>query len=146
MRLRDRVWTIKPTVPTASMADIAFLLIIFFMLTTSFSAERTRVTLPESIIRSEVSREASIIAVTADGAISFTSGQEEARVLSGATELGELVRDIVTLAPDQEFVVKADRNARYQSIDQVLDALRTNGAKRIGLLTRAEPVRRGSEP
>lgn len=142
MRLRHRVWSIKAVVPTASMADIAFLLIIFFMLTTSFSAERTRVTLPDSIIRSEVSREASIIAITADGEIAFTSGQETSRPLSGARELGELVRDIVTLAPNQEFVVKADRNTRYQSIDQVLDALRTNGATRIGLLTRAEPIRR----
>jgi biopolymer transport protein ExbD len=142
MRLRDRVWTIRAVVPTASMADIAFLLIIFFMLTTSFSAERTRVVLPDSIIRSEVSREASIIAVTAEGEIAFTSGQEESRVLSGPQELGELIRDITTLAPNQEFVVKADRNTRYQAIDQVLDALRNNGALRIGLLTRAEPVRR----
>lgn len=142
MRLRQRVWSIKPVVPTASMADIAFLLIIFFMLTTSYSAERTRVTLPDSIIRSEVSREASIIAVTSDGSIAFTSGQEPSRPLSGPQELAEVVRDIVTVAPNQEFVVKADRDARYQAIDQVLDALRNNGAQRIGLLTRAEPVRR----
>lgn len=30
----------KPEIPTASMADIAFLLIVFFMLTTVFSANR----------------------------------------------------------------------------------------------------------
>ena len=54
MKLRDQVWTIKAVVPTASMADIAFLLIIFFMLTTSFSPERTSVKLPESVVRAEV--------------------------------------------------------------------------------------------
>jgi biopolymer transport protein ExbD len=120
------------------MADIAFLLIIFFMLTTSFSPERTSVKLPESIIRTEVTEEASIIAVTADGTIMFTTGQEVSVRLSGADELGQIVREIVELVPAKEFVIKADRNARYKWIDQVLEALRSNGAKRIGLLTRPE--------
>jgi len=34
---RLRVRRVDAVIPTASMADIAFLLIIFFMLTTSFS-------------------------------------------------------------------------------------------------------------
>ena len=138
MRLREHVRTIKPLVPTISMADIAFLLIIFFMLTTSFSPERTSVKLPESIIRAEVTEEASIIAITADGTIMFTTGQEASVRLRGADELGEIVREIVELVPAKEFVIKADRNARYKWIDQVLGALRSNGAKRIGLLTRPE--------
>lgn len=138
MKLREQVWTIKPSVPTASMADIAFLLIIFFMLTTSFSPERTSVKLPESVIRAEVTEEASIIAVTADGQIMFTSGQEASEPLSGPEELGAIVRQVIELVPSKEFVIKADRNAQYKEVDAVLDALRTNGAKRIGLLTRPE--------
>lgn len=138
MRLRDRVWRIAPTIPTASMADIAFLLIIFFMLTTSFSPDRTSVKLPESVVQSEVSKDAATIAITADGKVKFTSGEEEAFELAGPEELGSLTKEIVGLIPDKEFIIKADRNARYQSIDEVLEALRTNGAKRIGLLTRPE--------
>ena len=34
-----------------------------------------------------------------------------------------------------EFVIKADRSVRYESVDTVLEQLRLNGAKRIGLLT-----------
>jgi len=138
MKLRDQVWTIKAVVPTASMADIAFLLIIFFMLTTSFSPERTSVKLPESVVRAEVTEEASIIAVTADGQIMFTSGEEASEPLSGAEELGAIVQQIIELIPSKEFVIKADREAKYKDVDAVLDALRTNGAKRIGLLTRPE--------
>ncbi len=140
MKLREQVWTIKAFVPTASMADIAFLLIIFFMLTTSFSPERTSVKLPESLIRTEVTEEASIIAVTADGKIFFTSGEETSEPLSGPEELGAIIKQIVELIPNKEFVIKADRNAKYKEVDAVLDALRTNGAKRIGLLTRPEAV------
>ncbi|GAB4229315.1 MAG: hypothetical protein Kow00109_00450 [Acidobacteriota bacterium] len=140
MRLRERVWVIPPAVPTASMADIAFLLIIFFMLTTSFSPERTSVQLPRSVTQAEVEKGAAIIAVTQDGQIKFTSGEEESVALSGPEELGLLVREIVKLVPAKEFVIKADRRAQYKWIDQVLDALRQNGAKRIGLLTRPEAL------
>lgn len=140
MKLREQVVPIRPAVPTASMADIAFLLIIFFMLTTSFSPDRTSVQLPDSLIRTDVAKEAAIIAVTADGVIVFTSGEEPSRPLSGPEELGALVREIVNLVPGKEFVVKADRTARYEWIDGVLDALRNNGARRIGLLTRPETV------
>jgi len=143
MKLRDQVWTIPPTVPTASMADIAFLLIIFFMLTTSFSPERTSVQLPESIISSKISEEAAIVAITADGTIVFTSGEEDSYPLSGPEELGILAESIIELVPAKEFVIKADRMAKYQWIDAVLGALRNNGVKRIGLLTRPEP---GAKP
>jgi len=141
MKLREQVSTIQPTVPTASMADIAFLLIIFFMLTTSFSPERTSVQLPRSVTQAEVTKEAAIVAVTKDGQIKFTTGEEESVALTGPEELGNLVKEIIALVPNKEFVVKADREARYQSIDEVLDALRKNGAKRIGLLTRPEPIK-----
>ena len=138
MKLRDQVSTIQPTVPTASMADIAFLLIIFFMLTTSFSPERTSVQLPESMIQMKVTDEASIVAITREEQIHFTSGEEDSVPLSGPEELGLIVKEIIELVPSKEFVVKADRNVRYEAIDGVLETLRSNGAKRIGLLTRPE--------
>lgn len=137
MKLREQVYKVAPTVPTASMADIAFLLVIFFMITTSFSPERTNVQLPESIVRAEVSDQPSIIAVTETGEIYFTSGEEPSVPLSGTDELGSLVQQIVELMPAKEFVIKADRNARYELVDGVLEALRSNGATQIGLLTRA---------
>ena len=138
MNLRKQLRSIPPSVPTASMADIAFLLIIFFMLTTSFSPERTSVQLPESMIQMKVTDEASIVAITREEQIHFTSGEEDSVPLSGPEELGLIVKEIIELVPSKEFVVKADRNVRYEAIDGVLETLRSNGAKRIGLLTRPE--------
>ena len=126
---------IAPLIPTASMADIAFLLIIFFMLTTSFSPDQTNVELPRSEIRTEVPRDAAIIAITADGIIRFTDGERLAFALGTATEIGPLAEEIVGWIPDKEFLIKADRMVRYELIDAVLEQLRLNGAKRIGLLT-----------
>jgi biopolymer transport protein ExbD len=134
MKAKYYVSPVAPQVPTASMADIAFLLIIFFMLTTSFSPERTSVELPNSQIRTEVSKNAAIVAITQDGILKFTDGEQPSFTLS-ESELGQLTSEIIGLIPGKEFVIKADRSARYEHIDKVLEQLRVNGAKKIGLLT-----------
>lgn len=141
MNKRYGVHSIAPTVPTASMADIAFLLIIFFMLTTSFSLDRTAVALPQSEIRTEVSKDAAIIAITADGEIKFTDGERPSFSLDAAQEVGLLTQEITGFIPEKEFLIKADRLVRYEQIDAVLEQLRLNGAQRIGLLTDKETSR-----
>ncbi len=138
MTKRHGVRRLAPTVPTASMADIAFLLIIFFMLTTSFSPERTTVNLPESETRTEVSRNSAIIAITADGEIKFTDGERPSFLLGSVEEIGLLTQEIIGFIPDKEFLIKADRLARYEMVDGVLEQLRLNGVQRIGLLTEKE--------
>lgn len=140
---RERSAALVPRIPTASMADIAFLLIIFFMLTTSFSPERTSVSLPESEIRTEVSKDAAIVAISSQGEISFTDGDQPAFPLANIAELGQYVKALVAAIPRKEFLIKADRDVRYQLVDGVLEQLRTNGARRIGLLTERKPKESG---
>lgn len=125
------------------MADIAFLLIIFFMLTTSFSPERTSVSLPESEIRTEVSKDAAIVAISSQGEISFTDGDQPAFPLVNIATLGQYVKTLVAAIPRKEFLIKADRDVRYELVDGVLEQLRTNGARRIGLLTERKPKESG---
>ena len=122
-------------VPTASMADIAFLLIIFFMLTTSFSPERTSVNLPASAIQTKVTEGAAIIAIRESGELMFTDGEEESQPVSSAEEVGARAAAIVEQAPTKEFLVKADRNVPFEAVDLVLEALRNNQVRNIGLLT-----------
>lgn len=140
---REKSAALVPRIPTASMADIAFLLIIFFMLTTSFSPERTSVSLPESEIRTEVSKDAAIVAISSQGEISFTDGDQPAFTLVNIAELGQYVKALVAAIPRKEFLIKADRDVRYQLVDGVLEQLRTNGARRIGLLTERKPKESG---
>ena len=140
---REARASMVPRIPTASMADIAFLLIIFFMLTTSFSPERTSVSLPQSEIRSEVSKDAAIVAISSRGEVSFTDGDQPAFTLTNIAELGQYVKTLVAAIPRKEFLIKADRDVRYQLVDGVLEQLRTNGARRIGLLTERKPKESG---
>ena len=63
-------------IPTASMADIAFLLIVFFMVTITFEKDKTQVALPKTELRFEVPKEAAYISVTDSGQIRVTNGEE----------------------------------------------------------------------
>ena len=139
--MRYRVQKITPMVPTASMADIAFLLIIFFMLTTSFSPEKTNVTLSASAIQTKVTEGAAIIAIKDTGELWFTDGEEQSQPISSAEEIGRRARAIVEQAPTKEFLVKADRSVPFQVVDEVLEALRSNEVRNIGLLTSLRPPR-----
>jgi len=85
-------------------------LIIFFMLTTSFSPERTNVTLPFSKIQDRVTEGAAIVAITELGEISFTTGEEESVLVDSLQELGTLVEALVQASPSWEFLIKSDRN------------------------------------
>ena len=138
--MRYRVQKISPTVPTASMADIAFLLIIFFMLTTSFSPERTNVSLPDSQIQAEVTEDAAIVAITADGQIMVTSGEEPSvpMDLRGLSEMA--IEPVKITNGNKEFLIKADSAASYRYIDEVLDTLRKAEVRYIALLTRRKVV------
>ena len=53
-------------IPTASMADIAFLLIIFFMVTTVHEVDRTSVNLPLAKIREEAEKGSAIVVLAKD--------------------------------------------------------------------------------
>lgn len=127
-----------PVVPTASMADIAFLLIIFFMLTTSFSPDRTQVGLPSSVMREQVRENPAIVAITEDGTVLFSNGESQSEPVLSMDELQNQAEQVIAVFPDTEFVIKADRQARYEFIDSVLEALRNAGVQNIGLLTTQE--------
>jgi len=126
---------VTASIPTASMADIAFLLIIFFMLTTSFSPVKTSVDLPESVERAEVEQNAAIVAITAQDEIVFSDGDNPGFNVNTAYDLAPHIQALVRSMPNKQFVIRADRAVKYAAIDAVLDQLRRNGARNIGLLT-----------
>jgi biopolymer transport protein ExbD len=131
--------TSAAVIPTASMADIAFLLIIFFMVTITFEVDKTQVTLPASHLRFEVPKKAAYISVTQDGTVRVSSG-EEISVVVDPDDVLSFAASVVALDPQKVFVIKADQTTRYEAVDQVIDALKQAKVENLYLLSRAETV------
>lgn len=128
----------EAVIPTASMADIAFLLIIFFMLTMTFEVDKTRVTLPETLIRMEIPKKAAFISVNEAGAIKVSSGEELSVSVSSPEDVLSFAAGVVSTNPGKEFVIKADEGVPYRIIDGIIDALKRAQVEVIYLLSSAE--------
>ncbi len=136
---RLRVPKVTAVIPTASMADIAFLLIIFFMLTTSFSPVKMSVDLAEAANREEVEKDAAIIAVGPTGNIEISNGIQPGTHINSLEELDFFVKEVVASEPMKQFIIRADKNIQYEMFNSVYEKLRNNNCRRIALLTEAKP-------
>ncbi|MCS6817624.1 MAG: biopolymer transporter ExbD [Blastocatellia bacterium] len=143
LQLRKRIHRIAPTVPTASMADIAFLLIIFFLVTTVFTTDQTVVDLPTSVNREDVYRNSALITITVDRVIKVTDG-EHSETVQSIEQLDRFIADVLRRTPDRPFVVKADRAVPYQLVEFALERLRLSRARTVYFLTEGRPPRRPS--
>jgi len=138
MRLRVRSVQ-NQGIPTASMADIAFLLIIFFMVTINFEVDKTQVFLPKTAIRLEIPKKAAYISITESGQIRV-SGGEEISVPVHPEDVLSFAADVVARDPQKEFVLKADQSVPYRYVDGVIDSLKQAKARVIYLLSEQETI------
>jgi biopolymer transport protein ExbD len=125
-------------IPTASMADIALLLIIFFLVTFQIEVDKAQVALPETGIRLEVPKDSAYISVTEMGEIRVSSGDEISVIVGGPDDVLSFAASVVSQTPDKAFVLKADEQTPYRNIDQVIDALKQAKARTIYLLSEQE--------
>ncbi len=130
----------EPVIPTASMADIAFLLIVFFMVTFTSEVDRTQVTLPNTGLRYEIPAQSAYISVTEAGLIRVSNGEEMSVSVPGVEDVLSFAAQVVATDPSRDFVIKADTNVPYRTVDKVIDALKQARVKNIFLLSRAKTV------
>ena len=143
MRLRSR-HKAQPVIPTASMADIAFLLIVFFMVTITFEKDKTQVALPKTDLRWEIPKEAAFISVTEQGQIRVTNGE----AMSVPVDAGDVVSfaaNLVSEFPGRPVVLKADEDVPYRNVDGVLDSLKQAKVELIYLLSEQTTVEEGGD-
>jgi len=139
MKLKRSQSTSESYIPTASMADIAFLLIVFFMVTTTITVDRTDVELPSSLERTEVPKDAAVIAIEANGEVHFSNGEEQSRVIN-VQDLLPSAAFIMSKNSLKYFLIKADGEAPYRFVDEVMEQLRQAQVRNIAMLTTQEGV------
>ncbi len=124
-------------IPTASLSDVAFLLLIFFLTTTKFDIKKgLGLVLPPA---SDPSQEVQKVRVKEDN-ITRIFINDEGRIQvdeknTSIQELEGIIRKIVTDKPDQVISLKSSRFSRYENMVTVLDKLQAAGAEKISLST-----------
>jgi biopolymer transport protein ExbD len=131
---------------TASMADIVFLLLVFFILTYKVEVDRTKMNLPDTWVRSKVPEKAAVISIappddiTAPLTVRVSTGEEMSLPVSTNEEVVTFASTEVARDPNKEFIVKADEDVPYEHVDAVLDALKQSKVKNIYLLSEQKTV------
>jgi len=135
-------------IPTAGMADIAFLLLIFFMVIV-YDADRTRVELPKSEVRlGSDERAALVILSRGDDAVGSVAIRFAGEPTQDSTLLPDLeavyaeAAHVLADEPGKVFKIKADGRISARMVTRVFDALSRAGAGRVLMLT--DPREAGS--
>ena len=133
MKFKRRYKDDDEPVPMSSMADIAFLLIIFFMLTTVFAVDSGLVVeLPETQTRERVDVRELVLTITADGAVHADGKPIEVE------RIGDYILEKRSANPRRPVIVRSDRNVDYGRVADVMDELFQAGVRDVGLPTVSE--------
>jgi biopolymer transport protein ExbD len=122
-------------IPTSSMADIAFLLLVFFLITTVFDEEKgLRIVLPEPAEEVEVSQKNVLhLLIRPDGLVDVKRGESPQIQTEQSSAIGAIWRQEFAGNPNLIAAVKTAPNAPYRFMVDVLDQLQAAKADKISL-------------
>jgi biopolymer transport protein ExbD len=133
--LNNRKSKVSDEIPSSSMADIAFLLLIFFLVTTVFPKDRgLSIVLPEEQETVEVSQRNILhILIQPTGVVIVRQGESQEERTVQPSDIEGIWRQGVAQNENLIAAVKTHPNAPYRYMVDVLDALMTAGSDRISL-------------
>ena len=131
----------RPTINITSLIDVMFLLLIFFMVSSTFREHLgIDVTLPHAESAAEQTVETHEITVTVEGEFFFG----EQRV--DDTGLRESIVTLLRDEPEAILVLRADEGASFGRVVRAIDIARSAGGARLVIPTRYESAEAAPAP
>ncbi len=126
---------VSDEIPSSSMADIAFLLLIFFLVTTTFPKDKgLAIVLPEQGEEQEVSQKNILhIIINPTGTVTIRRGESQQEQSVRPSDVEAIWRQDVAQNENLIAAVKTHPDAPYRFMIDVLDALQSAGSERISL-------------
>lgn len=130
----------EPTIDMMPLIDVVFLLLIFFLITTSFTHAQNKeetsipIDLPSGETgKSEGDGEQLVVSISANGEVA----------LSGNVEIGEGTIDQKLQAlheshPNLDILLRGDRETSHGQIVELLDRIKQQGFERVNLVIQAK--------
>lgn len=124
----------EPEITLTPLIDIVFLMLIFFMVSTTFLRESAvDIVLPEA--RDEPATQPAdqlVLTISADGQFTV-DGRRLANTAFDTLRLALI--DAHARMPDAPLLIRADANARHQSLVTAMDAAGAAGINRLSIAT-----------
>lgn len=113
------------------MIDVVFLMLIFFMVSTSFTANNSlKLELPQSKAQAANKEEKQVtVSINADGRLFVQDERVE------DADLRRRVLNISKGDPNMRVVLRADAEAKHKRVVYVLDTIRELGMGKVGIAT-----------
>ncbi|HXB20739.1 MAG TPA: biopolymer transporter ExbD [Candidatus Solibacter sp.] len=131
--VRNEGAKVNSNINVTPMVDVMLVLLIIFMVITPLlqkgvTVDLAKTTNPKPLPDAE-KEDALIVAVMRDGSVFFDTAMVHPE------ELTQKIKDRVSNRTSKEVFVKADARAKYKSVVDVVDNVRSAGVDQLGLLT-----------
>ncbi|MGD9124680.1 MAG: biopolymer transporter ExbD [Desulfarculaceae bacterium] len=118
----------EPEINMTPLVDMVFILLIFFLVTTSFVRESgVKVDRPIASTATSQKKEAMLVGISAQGAVFVDRQKTDIRSVRG------LVEQYLASNPTGSVVIVADKESKSGLIIEVLDQARLAGAKDVAV-------------
>jgi len=111
-----------------NLVDVIFILLIFFIMTTTFSKETgINITKPEASSAGQLEKEVFQIGVTKDGTVHVQDRQVDMAMLL------TILRREIAEDPEKSVVIVSDRNTDMGAIVDIMDQCNVAGVKKVSV-------------
>ena len=134
---------LNSTINTTPLVDVMLVLLIIFLITIPVITKTMVSNLPKAVnIPTQTKPENVTVEVDVKGNIYWN-----AKLLHDRGELLELIKQSAVLKPQPELHIRADKDARYESVGRVIYTIQRGGLVKVGFITEPDhgmaPVRGG---
>jgi biopolymer transport protein ExbD/biopolymer transport protein TolR len=140
--VRNEGSKVNSNINVTPMVDVMLVLLIIFMVITPMLQNKVNIDLAKADNPTNMpdadKEDAIVVAVTRDGKVYL--GQNK---VSDA-DLGPRVRDMLSDKPGKTIYVRADARAQFRAVEDAIDAVRTAGVDKVGLLTQKRDATQSS--
>jgi biopolymer transport protein ExbD len=131
MNIRTRPQPIS-TFQMMSLTDIVFLLLIFFLLSSTFILQTgIKVQLPQTTVGEPTAEKVLIVSIAREGSMYLNED------LVSRAELVARIRQLL-VSRDQIVIIRADKSLALERVVEVMDVAKTAGASRFLIATQTE--------
>ena len=127
---------VMAAINTTPLVDVMLVLLIIFLITIPVVVQNVPLELPkERNVPTQTKPENIVISINKDGDVFW-----KLEYLKDSKALFEKLKEVATIVPQPEIHIRADGNARYESVGRVVATLQRASILKIGFITEP-PVR-----